>query len=215
MMLDEQIQKNELISALNDSHELKPISNRHKREPLPMRLRALPPSFWQQPNQPNALPTSMYLPPLFKSELDTTYATEQEISASHAREVRISHANTDLLFKLFDSAEQSLVKDGKKSSTNKLKVLGNRPLLKCVPKAFIRSEDPCIVDAVTEGLFPQLSLKSTDCLSSNGLSNSSPLLSAASNGNGLSILFQQQQQQQQQQNEQNFSQVLSEIVAAL
>lgn len=39
-------------------------------EPLPMRLRALPPSFWQQPNQPNVSPSTMYLPPLFKNEIE-------------------------------------------------------------------------------------------------------------------------------------------------
>ena len=49
---------------------LKPISNKAKREPLPMRLRALPLSFWQQPNQPNVSPGTMYLPPLFKNEID-------------------------------------------------------------------------------------------------------------------------------------------------
>jgi hypothetical protein len=57
---------------LNDLQnvQLKPISSKLKREPLPMRLRALPPSFWQQPNQPNISPSTMYLPPLFKSEIE-------------------------------------------------------------------------------------------------------------------------------------------------
>lgn len=41
-----------------------------KKDPLPMRLRALPPSFWQQPNQPNVSPGTMYLPPLFKNEIE-------------------------------------------------------------------------------------------------------------------------------------------------
>jgi hypothetical protein len=50
--------------------QLKPISSKAKREPLPMRLRALPSSFWQQPNQPNISPSTMYLPPLFKNEID-------------------------------------------------------------------------------------------------------------------------------------------------
>jgi hypothetical protein len=27
-------------------------------------------SFWQQPNQPNVSPATMYLPPLFKNEID-------------------------------------------------------------------------------------------------------------------------------------------------
>lgn len=52
----------------NGSLQLKPISSKAKREALPMRLRALPASFWQQPNQPNVSPGTMYLPPLFKNE---------------------------------------------------------------------------------------------------------------------------------------------------
>lgn len=60
------------LSSNSDSSpiSLKPISNKAKREPLPMRLRALPMSFWQQPNQPNVSPATMYLPPLFKNEID-------------------------------------------------------------------------------------------------------------------------------------------------
>ena len=57
-------------SSANESI-LKPISNKAKREPLPMRLRALPMSFWQQPNQPNVSPGTMYLPPLFNNEIDS------------------------------------------------------------------------------------------------------------------------------------------------
>lgn len=108
--------------------QLKPISNKAKREPLPMRLRALPPSFWQQPNQPNATLSTMYLPPLFKNEIIENVLDETDDSLSYIedfnnnftnnnkigmfdsiqnyREVKISPANTDLLFKLFDNIEQ-------------------------------------------------------------------------------------------------------------
>ena len=85
-----------------------------------MRLRALPPSFWQQPNQPNPLPGSMYLPPLFKSDFDgiegiadVNFVDEARIllgldtnTSTNTREVKISPANTELLFKLFENVEQ-------------------------------------------------------------------------------------------------------------
>lgn len=96
--------------------------------------------------------------------------------------------------------------------------------LKGLSKALIKGEDPCIVDAVTEGLFPLLRLDSrgetvqfltlkqtNDCLNnlnSNGLSNSSPVLCSSgstSTVNTLPFL----------QFEQNYSQALSEVVAAL
>jgi hypothetical protein len=63
-----------------------------------MKLRALPQSFWLQPNQANPLPPgSVYstLPPLPGQE------AEQE-----PRERTVSEANTDLLFSLFNSVEQ-------------------------------------------------------------------------------------------------------------
>ncbi len=87
-----------------------------------MRLRALPQSFWQQPNQQqNINPSSMCLPPLNKydfdnniSEIDSqlTNDTYKFESTLKTREVRISPANTDLLFKLFDQVNQP--KDCKK-----------------------------------------------------------------------------------------------------
>lgn len=53
--------------------QLKPLSTRAKREPLPMRLRALPKSYWEEPNRPNV--TSLIttcLPQLFKTDMDFT-----------------------------------------------------------------------------------------------------------------------------------------------
>ena len=86
----------------------------------------------------------------------------------------------------------------------------------------IKGEDPCIVDAVTEGLLPLLRLESRNnetvqfltlrtseaSLNSNGLSNSTPTISTASaNASTASLPFLQL--------EQNYTQALSEIVAAL
>lgn len=77
-----------------------------------MRLRALPPSFWQQPNQSNVSPGTMYLPPLFKNDgesseagSDIEYKTSFEQATMGTKDVKISPANTELLFKLFDNVE--------------------------------------------------------------------------------------------------------------
>lgn len=92
---------------------------------------------------------------------------------------------------------------------------------KILSKPLIKGEDPCIVDAVTEGLLPLLRLESRNnetvqfltlrtseaTLNSNGLSNSTPTISTANNGGTASLPFLQL--------EQNYTQALSEIVAAL
>ena len=63
------------VMDINNNIQLKPI--KHKRDALPMRLSALPQSFWQQPNQSNVSPGSMYLPPLFKHDSDDDGMYEQ------------------------------------------------------------------------------------------------------------------------------------------
>ena len=228
--------------------QLKPISNRAKREPLPMRLRALPMSFWQQPNQPNVSPGVMYLPPLFKNEIESVESNDELISeenkligeqamqtsgssattTANNREIRISNANTDLLFKLFENIEQKDKKSLQLQLQSQLKMhrLSTQKPVKTLSKALIKGEDPCIVDAVSEGLFPLLRLDSRsetvhylafktsestlNSLTSNGLSNSSPLISSnpsllSSAVNNLPML----------QLEQNYAQELSDVVAAL
>lgn len=114
------------------------------------------------------------------------------------REVRISPANTDLLFKLFDHIEQQnqLKGDGKQSSSKQqqlqqlqtqYRLLRNTQQQQqqqkstststtttkitsaLLSKAFIKAEDPCILDAVSEGLFPQLKLLDSRTTSSGNV----------------------------------------------
>jgi hypothetical protein len=209
--------------------QLKPLSSKAKREPLPMRLRALPPSFWQQPNQPNVSPGTMYLPPLFKNDTTTSCfeatcgldsddsqlfdSLAQQLTGGNgagSREVRISPANTDLLFKLFETAEQSSREKRQLHSQQiQLKLYRNnqRPMKSVGAKTTLLTskggaEDSSMVDTVSEGLFPLLRLDSRvgdnsavnflsfksesgpsamlSGLSSNGLSNSSPSISVNS-----------------------------------
>lgn len=106
----------------------------------------------------------------------------------------------------------------------------------------IKGEDPCIIDAVSEGLFPQLKLDSRyetvnypmNTLSSNGLSNSSPILVKSNctqiasntnniNANGFSFTCNSSNTNNNLNNnllpllqfEQNYSLALSEVVATL
>ncbi|KAJ8320630.1 hypothetical protein KUTeg_002217 [Tegillarca granosa] len=113
-----------------------------RREPVPMRRRALPQSFWKQPNVPNQVsPANLFpsLPPLCSRE------AELDI--------------TDLLLKhLFagvvdDKKNPPALKRGRPRKLN----LPTKPTN---TKALISGEDPYIVDAVTEKFFPTLSLES-------------------------------------------------------
>lgn len=183
----------DLLTENSDSSVmLKPI--RQKREPLPLRLRALPASFWEQPNLPNISPATMFLPPLHRNEIENDLGdqlNEEYVHSSNVpreREVRVSPANTELLFKLFDNIEQG--KDKKQVQL----ILNSRghSKVKAMTKALIKGEDPCIQDA--EGLFPQLKLDSkieTNYNCSSVSSANLPLI------------------------DQNYSQILSEIVASL
>ncbi|PSN38352.1 hypothetical protein C0J52_06937 [Blattella germanica] len=98
-----------------------PSKQKPKKEPLPMKLRALPQSFWQQPNQTNCLsPGAVYpiLPPL--SSLGTTKDDVENIAAGmrstaspeegQAPRREVSVANTDLLFSLFRTVEDETPK---------------------------------------------------------------------------------------------------------
>ena len=97
------------------------------------------------------------------------------------RDVRISPANTDLLFKLFENAEQQ--NNGHYKST-KLHHLTHsqyklyraalattqKPMKSVCTKGMVsKGEDPSMVDAVSEGLFPLLRLDSRNTDSVNHL----------------------------------------------
>jgi hypothetical protein len=151
------------------------------------------------------------------------------------REMRITKANTDLLFKLFDNIEQ---RDKKR-----LQLKSNKPFYRSnlinsntssnnnlLSKALIKGEDPCIINAVSEDLFPLLRLNDSTrfnetviafntkmnessliSMTSNGLSNSTPILTATAatsfSSTNIPILNFNDQN--------NYSQELSEVVAAL
>lgn len=77
-----------------------------------MKLRALPQSFWQQPNQPTTVsPGALYpvLPPLTvpreaSSEPAAAVARESHEETAH-EQLLVSPANTELLFSLFRGVE--------------------------------------------------------------------------------------------------------------
>lgn len=202
-----------------------PPKTRPKREPLPMRLRALPQSFWQQPNVPHTVsPGTAYpiLPPLCTKddeegvdELRPVTPTDESESRDRDRtrdqkpprlpERKITVANTDLLFKLFEGIESE-----RKSS---LKQRGRpKKVVPCSNKTFVSGEDPYLVDCMSEKLFPQLSLENcgrtpypSQNLNSYGGGNTVLHLVTINEGDkcislpSLSV-------------EQNYSQMLSELV---
>lgn len=109
----------------------------------------------------------------------------------------MSAANPDLLFKLFDGVEPNgnmSDKDKQRHLSYKLyrNVNKQQSSKLSMSKALTKGEDPCILDAVSEGLFPLLRLDS---------SSSNILISNIKNsvsGHDLSSLISADQQTQQQ-----------------
>ena len=133
-----------------------------------MKMRALPQSFWQQPNNANPLsPGAVYsrLPPLpgqavhEEDLLDHVPAltevageeAEQMLEARSRTEHRVSEANTDLLFSLFNGVEED-------NSQRKIHLV-RRGRPRKPPPVFSRTrllqdEDPCLVSTMTESILP-------------------------------------------------------------
>ncbi|XP_059481619.1 uncharacterized protein LOC132200282 [Neocloeon triangulifer] len=115
-----------------------------KRDPLPMKLRALPHSFWVQPNKPaNVSPGSVYpvLPPLTRDTDSSDNRPEMSI---------VTAANTDLLFSLFKGVEQEV------AAIPPLR--RNRP--KKTPSTLmarvLKDDDPCLGSAADHAALPLL-----------------------------------------------------------
>ncbi|XP_037076514.1 uncharacterized protein LOC119097576 [Pollicipes pollicipes] len=90
--------------------------SRFRREPLPMKMRALPQSFWQQPNTNSTSPSSGSLPPLVTTAKDAQDLNEvrpvtpPECRGQARPEERtrtVTVGNTELLFSLFDGVDQA------------------------------------------------------------------------------------------------------------
>ncbi|CAD5124800.1 DgyrCDS13063 [Dimorphilus gyrociliatus] len=131
---------------------------RHKEpKPLPMRLRAFPQSFWQQPNRPSHVsPAVNYpiLPPLGTKDSDEEVRPVTPPSKMAPKgERKISVANPDLLNKLFESVEK-----GQNVVVAPARRGRPRKVLSCSNKTLVTGEDPYLLDAVTDKLFPQLNL---------------------------------------------------------
>ncbi|XP_071548351.1 uncharacterized protein [Panulirus ornatus] len=140
---------------------------RVKKDPLPMKMRALPQSFWLQPNKNNNLPPSCStLPPLILGKdssdvIDVRPVTppEEERENKETRgekddvkgERTIKVGNTDLLSRLFDSVEQV---DKKKVAVVR-RGRPRKPPSTVLPRV-LRDEDPCLVSTVTESILPLL-----------------------------------------------------------
>ena len=132
-----------------------------------MKMRALPQSFWQQPNNANPLsPGAVYsrLPPLpgpagHEDDLLDHVPPLTEVAGDEAEQMlenrrseqRVSEANTDLLFSLFNGVEDE--------DTQRKIHLVRRGRPKKPPPVFSRTrmlqdEDPCLVSNMTESILP-------------------------------------------------------------
>ena len=132
-----------------------------------MKMRALPQSFWQQPNNANPLsPGAVFsvLPPLpgqagpdveifdhVPGLSEVAGQEAQQVLESKRSEQRVSEANTDLLFSLFNGVEEE-------ESQRKIHLV-RRGRPKKPPPNFSRArllqdEDPYLVSNMTESILP-------------------------------------------------------------
>ncbi|XP_076306656.1 uncharacterized protein LOC143223094 [Tachypleus tridentatus] len=189
-----------------------------KKDPLPMKLRALPQSFWQQPNNSIDISPAFVvpvLPPLFKQDCPddvmevrpVTPPEEREKSSASStksegsRIIRVT--NSELLFKLFEGVDEKrqqapLIKRGRPKKTSCPKNSRN-----------VRDEDPCLVSTATESLFPLLPT-AEKAGGGNGRTDQQPVLSVVSFNDGEKTISLPALNV-----EQNHSQVLSELVVRL
>ncbi|KAI0237036.1 hypothetical protein LSAT2_012482 [Lamellibrachia satsuma] len=150
-----------------------PPKSRPRREPLPMRMRALPQSFWQQPNVADSVPPSStypILPPLYSKDSGEDVTDIRPITPPEEKERNklrvvpermVTLANTELLLKLFDGVE------GRKTNC-RLKRGRPRKMTDCASRTLPSCDDPYLVDCVSQKLFPQLSLEHSDGAKSSG-----------------------------------------------
>jgi len=163
---------------------------RNKKEPLPMKLRALPQSFWQQPNVANPLsPGAVYstLPPLpgqagpdtellehIPALADVAGEDAEELLDKKKSEQTVTAANTDLLFSLFNGVEED---------ENQRQIhLVRRGRPKKPPPVhrtrMLQDEDPCLISNMTESILPlipeRLGNQSSQCNNNNNNSKQQP-----------------------------------------
>lgn len=161
-----------------------PKTPKQRRDYLPMRMRALPQSFWQQPNHPHSISPGAQchrvLPPLFLKDggLEEDIEALRPVSPQIEKEGRdrdkarpprvernLTVANPDLLYKLFEHVEEK--KAAHVSSSN-----GGGQLAPVHPharrgrpkralssnKSLLMGDDPYLMETVTSKLFPHLSI---------------------------------------------------------
>jgi len=149
---------------------------KNHKGPMPMKMRALPESFWKEPNTINSssLAGSNYavLPPLFSTDnknnnddltkiRPVTPPDEKGKSPGHSprhkkKWIVKGETDPDLLFSLFDHLDENKIDD-------RLVVRRGRPKKnhsEKTPPPPPRDEnnDPCIIDDLADKLFPELSL---------------------------------------------------------
>ncbi|XP_065298895.1 uncharacterized protein [Dermacentor albipictus] len=151
------------VSALNEGRSVATrVRAKPKKEPLPMKLRALPQSFWQQPDETSGVSPAIVmpvLPPLFKHDTQEDLTAVRPLTPpegsgerrprSPERVVRVK--NTELLMRLFDEVDPErrpmapVVKRGRPK----------KPPPAAMSRS-LRGDDPCMVNAATEALLPLL-----------------------------------------------------------
>ncbi|XP_037088875.1 uncharacterized protein LOC119109367 [Pollicipes pollicipes] len=133
---------------------------RLRREPLPMKLRALPQSFWLQPNANQTSPNTGSLPPLVTTSKDAQDINDvQPITPPDQRSQRrspeqtrsLTVGNPDLLFSLFDNVSPT----GEKKRLAVLKRNRTRKGSGLTGET-AHEDDPYMCSSATESILPLL-----------------------------------------------------------
>ncbi|GAB6019269.1 hypothetical protein CHUAL_000869 [Chamberlinius hualienensis] len=181
---------------------------RVKKEPLPMKLRALPQSFWQQPNATiDISPGQIYakLPPLLSKEVSddirspssSSIEAKSETKAQSSAKSFLRVTDTDWIFQLFDVLDNNSKTPSTKRGRPKkvLPVHGSR---------VVRMEDPVLGVAATGTIVP-LPLSADKTVANQTTTLTMISLKDRDKSVSLPILNV----------EKNYSQILSEVVIKL
>ncbi|KAK4875656.1 hypothetical protein RN001_012078 [Aquatica leii] len=190
--------------AKDENHNYYIIKNKYKKEPLPMKSRAFPESFWQQPNKTSLIsPGNVYFSDessLHKEgDASANKNTDiEEIPVKKKQEI-ITQPNIDLLFSLFQNVEE----EEKKGRAN-VKNRRGRPKKLKSNITIARDDDPYLTSSAVDPLVSLLpETRSWDtrnkCRKNNQIiSMATTKISATTNANN-----------------QHFSKMLSDLVVKL
>ncbi|KAF5279146.1 hypothetical protein FQR65_LT03392 [Abscondita terminalis] len=204
----------ELNTKLKDeNHNYCITKNKYKKAPLPMKFRAFPESFWQQPNKTSLIsPGNVYFSDegTLHKDGDTTAqkTTDVEETVWNNKQEIISQPNIDLLFSLFRHVEEEEKKT--LDRTNASKRRGRPKKLKVCVK--VKDDDPYLTSSAADTFLPLFSEGAIIWDSRNKCRKNDHQISLATTAKASAINLLSTSNNN---SNQNFSKILSDLVVKL